>query len=163
MILHVYNNILVPYDGSQPSHLAVQHAFNFTKMDVLPVTTKKVHLLYVIQEIRVPPQLYSYPLHELDKLTAKYIKELYQDLETKAMNMLKAKSLEYKGAGEVAISTHVLLGDPADKIIEFADSENIDLIIIGNVGLRGITKIKTLGSVSRRVSEMASCPVLIVH
>ena len=59
--------------------------------------------------------------------------------------MLKAKSLEYKGAGEIAISTHVLLGDPADKIIEFAGSENIDLIIMGNVGLRGITKIKTLG------------------
>jgi len=159
----MYNNILVPYDGSQPSHLAVQHAFNFTKIDTLPVTTKKVHLLYVIQEIRVPPELYSYPLHKLDKLTAKYIKQLYQDLETKAMNMLKDKSLEYKGGREIAISTHVLLGDPADKIIEFADSEKIDLIIMGNVGLRGVTKIKTLGSVSRRVSEMARCPVLLVH
>jgi len=88
--------------------LMSQHAFNFTKMNTLPVTTKKIHLLYVIQEIRVPPELYSYPLHELDKLTAKYIKDLY--LETKAVNMLKAKSLEYKGAGEIAISTHVLLG-----------------------------------------------------
>ena len=116
----LYNNILVPYDGSQPSHVAMQHAFNFTKMDTLPVTTKKIHLPYVIQEIRVAPELYSYPLHELDKLTAKYIKDLYHDLETKAVNMLKAKSLEYKGAGEIAISTHVLLGDPADKIIEFA-------------------------------------------
>lgn len=163
MITNMYNNILVPYDGSQPSHLAVQHAFNLTKMDALPLTTKKVHLLYVIQEIRVPPQLYSYPLHELDKITAKYMKELYQDLETKAVNMLKAKSLEYKEAGEIAIETHILLGDPADKIIEFADSENIDLIVMGNVGLRGITKITTLGSVSRRVSEMASCPVLLVH
>jgi nucleotide-binding universal stress UspA family protein len=96
-------------------------------------------------------------------LTAKYIKDLYHDLETKAVNMLKAKSLENKGAGEIAISTHVLLGAPADKIIEFGDRENIDLIIIGNVGLKGTTKIKTLGSVSRRVSEVASCPVLLVH
>jgi Universal stress protein family len=85
-------------------------------------------LLYVIQEILAPPQLYSYPLHELDKLTENYIKGLYQDLETKAMDMQK-----------------------------------IDLIIMGSIGLRGINKIKTLGSVSRRVSEMASCPVLIVH
>ena len=30
------------------------------------------------------------------------------------------------------------LGDPADKIIEFANGENMDLIITGNVGLRGI-------------------------
>ena len=57
----------------------------------------------------------------------------------------------------------VLLGDPANKIIEFADSQKTDLIIMGSVGLRGINKIKTLGNVSRRVSEMASCPVLIVH
>jgi hypothetical protein len=27
MVMHVYDNILVPYDGSQSSHLAVQHAF----------------------------------------------------------------------------------------------------------------------------------------
>jgi nucleotide-binding universal stress UspA family protein len=57
------------------------------------------------------------------------------------MNMLKAKSLENKGGRKIAISTHVLLGDPADKITEFADSENIDLIIMGNVGLRGSTKL----------------------
>jgi nucleotide-binding universal stress UspA family protein len=161
--MHVYKNILVPYDGSQSSHLAVQHAINIAKMDTLRVTTKKIHLLYVIPEIHVPPRLYSYPLHDLDKLTAKYIKELYENLETKGMNMLKAKSLEYKETGEIVIVTHVLLGDPADKIIEFADGENIDLIVMGNVGLRGVARIKTLGSVSRRVSEMASCPVLLVH
>ena len=128
MMIHVYNNILVPYDGSQPSHLAMQHAFSLTKMNTLPMTTKKLYLLYVIQEILVPPQLYSYPLHELDKLTENYIRQLYQDLETKATDMQK-----------------------------------IDLIIMGSIGLRGINKIKTLGSVSRRVSEMASCHVLIVH
>lgn len=163
MVTHVYDNILVPYDGSQSSHLAVQHAFNLTKMNALHITTKKLCSLYVIQEILVPPQLYSYPFHELDKLTANYINELYQDLETKAMNMLKAKTLEYKEAGEIDVSTRVLIGDPANKIIEFADSQKVDLIIMGSVGLRGINKIRTLGSVSRRVSEMASCPVLIVH
>ena len=70
---------------------------------------------------------------------------------------------EYKEAGEIDVSTHVLIGDPANMIIEFADSQKVDLIIMGSVGLRGINKIKTLGSVSRRVTEMASCPVLIVH
>lgn len=159
----MYHSILVPYDGSQHSHLAVRHAFNIAKMDTLSITTKKIFLLYVIQEIQVPPRLHSYPLHELDKLTAEYIKKLYEDLETKAMDMLKAKSVEYKGAGKIAIETHVLLGDPADKIIEFADDQKIDLIIMGNVGLRGMAKIKTLGSVSRRVSEMARCPVLLVR
>ena len=78
------------------------------------------------------------------------------------MDMLKAKSREYlKESGDIAIKT--CPRDPADKIIEFANGENMDLIIMGNVGLRGISRIKALGSVSRRVSEMASCPVLLVH
>jgi hypothetical protein len=55
MMMRVYNNILVPYDGS---HLALQHAFSLTKMNALPMTIKKLALLYVIQEILVPPQLY---------------------------------------------------------------------------------------------------------
>jgi nucleotide-binding universal stress UspA family protein len=133
-------------------------------------TTREVNLLYVVQEIHVPPsfsygmKLYSYSLQELTKTTPEYLKEVYQDLKNKGMEMLKSKSSEYlKKSGDTAIKTHVLLGDPANKIIEFANSENIDLIIIGNVGLRGISRIKALGSVSRRVSEMASCPVLLVH
>ena len=36
-------------------------------------------------------------------------------------------------------------------------------MIIGNIGLGGLSKVKALGSVSRRLSEKASCPVLIVH
>jgi len=39
--------------------------------------------------------------------------------------------------------------------------EKIDLIIIGNVGRSGISKIRTLGSVSRSVSERAPCPAMI--
>jgi nucleotide-binding universal stress UspA family protein len=165
----VYKRLLVPYDGSRPANHAVKHAFNIAKMGVMQTTTKEVHLLYVVQEIHVPPsydygmRLYSYSLQELTKTTPEYVKEVYQDLKNKAMDMLKAKSRELKESGDIAIKTHVLLGDSADKIIEFANGENIDLIIMGNVGLRGISRIKALGSVSRRVSEMASCPVLLVH
>jgi len=166
----VYKRILVPYDGSRPANHAVKHAFNITNMCVMHATAKEIHLLYVVQEIHVPPsynygmRLYSYSLRELTKTTPEYVKEVYQDLKNKAMDMLKAKSRKYlKESGDIAIKTHVILGDPADKIIEFANGENMDLIIMGNVGLRGISRIKALGSVSRRVSEMASCPVLLVH
>ena len=53
--------------------------------------------------------------------------------------------------------------DISEKIVEFAEKENVDLIVIGNIGLSGLSKVKALGSVSRSVSESASCPVLIVH
>jgi nucleotide-binding universal stress UspA family protein len=54
-------------------------------------------------------------------------------------------------------------GYPPEKIIEFAKNEQVDLIVIGSVGLSELSKVKALGSVSRSVSERAICPVLIVH
>lgn len=159
----------MPYDGSRPANHAVKHAFKIAKMGVMQATTE-VHLLYVVQELHVPPsydygmKLYSYSLQELTKTTPEYVKEVYQDLKNKAMDMLKAKSRELlKESGDIAIKTHVLLGDSADKIVEFANGENVDLIIMGNVGLRGISRMKAVGSVSCRVSEMASSPVILVQ
>ena len=49
------------------------------------------------------------------------------------------------------------------KILDLANSKKITLIVIGSHGLQGISKLKTLGSVSRRISESAKCPVLIVR
>lgn len=54
-------------------------------------------------------------------------------------------------------------GYRAEKIIEFANNEKVDLIVIRSVGLSGLSKVKALGSVSSDVSERASCPVLIVN
>jgi nucleotide-binding universal stress UspA family protein len=55
------------------------------------------------------------------------------------------------------------MDNPPEKIIDFANSEKVDLIVIGGVGLSRLSKVKALGSVSRSVSKRASCPVLIVH
>ena len=54
-------------------------------------------------------------------------------------------------------------GNPAEEILKYSQSKKIDLIVMGNVGLTGISKIKMLGSVSRDVLENSKCPVLIVH
>lgn len=52
---------------------------------------------------------------------------------------------------------------PVDAILKFVRGRKVDLIVIGSQGLHGIGKIRALGSVSRKVSELATCPVLIVH
>jgi nucleotide-binding universal stress UspA family protein len=53
----------------------------------------------------------------------------------------------------------VLRGDVADNLVAYANDNNIDLIIMGTHGARGIEKI-LLGSVAERVLKRASCPVL---
>ena len=61
------------------------------------------------------------------------------------------------------LQSMVLYGNPAEEILKFSESEKIDLIVMGNVGLGGLSKIKTLGSKSRNVLETSKCYVLIVH
>jgi nucleotide-binding universal stress UspA family protein len=51
----------------------------------------------------------------------------------------------------------------SDTIIKFVNKEKANLIVVGNIGLSWISKLKTLGSVSRSIAEKSSCPVLIVH
>jgi nucleotide-binding universal stress UspA family protein len=56
----------------------------------------------------------------------------------------------------------VLIGDPSNEIIKFANTKKIDLIIIGTTGLGGIKKF-VFGSVARNVSEKVKCPVMLVR
>jgi nucleotide-binding universal stress UspA family protein len=53
-------------------------------------------------------------------------------------------------------------GDPADAIIDAAEEEGADLIVVGNRGMQGAKRF-LLGSVPNRVAHHAPCSVLIVH
>lgn len=55
----------------------------------------------------------------------------------------------------------ILIGDPVEKIVDFARESRADLLIISTHGARGLEKI-LLGSVAERVLKRAHCPVLFV-
>jgi nucleotide-binding universal stress UspA family protein len=59
------------------------------------------------------------------------------------------------------------MGAPAEGIIDVAESEHVDFIVMGSRELErkkeyAAGKLKLLGSVARRVSEIAECPVMII-
>ena len=54
------------------------------------------------------------------------------------------------------------IGDPADEIMKVSSQRHADLIVMGAKGLSAIDRI-LLGSVSTRVVQYASCPVLVVR
>lgn len=91
-----------------------------------------------------------------------YIEELTKEMEENASTMMDEVKKKYTDK-EIKIENVLLHGYPPEKIIEFANEQRVDLIVIGSVGLSGFSRVKALGSVSRNVSERASCPVLIVH
>jgi nucleotide-binding universal stress UspA family protein len=53
-------------------------------------------------------------------------------------------------------------GDPADAILDVAEEQDADLIIVGNKGMTGAKRF-LLGSVPNKVSHHAPCSVLIIR
>ena len=80
--------------------------------------------------------------------------------DAEKMLKLAVKRCEEKG---IFASYNITQGNIANEILSFAKRKKISLIVIGIHGLHGIGKLKTLGSVSRKVSEQAKCPVLLVR
>ena len=73
---------------------------------------------------------------------------------------LKQAEEQIKEAG-VEVQTFARQGDPADAILDVAEEQDADLIIVGNKGMTGAKRF-LLGSVPNRVSHHAPCSVLII-
>jgi nucleotide-binding universal stress UspA family protein len=87
-------------------------------------------------------------------------------MKIEATRMLERKIEEYQNDAlkrELSVETKVVIGNTPDMIIEFATNEKVELIVMGTSGLKGISRIKALGSIARSVSERAPCPVMLVH
>ncbi len=65
-------------------------------------------------------------------------------------------------AGVSGVETFARQGDAADAIIDIAEEQNCDLIVVGNKGMTGAKRF-LLGSVPNKVSHHAPCSVLIVR
>lgn len=75
----------------------------------------------------------------------------------------KAADEMKKGLSEgVKVNTVCLQGEPALQLLNYAEKNDYQLIVIGSRGLEGVKGL-LLGSVSHKVSQAAHCPVLIVH
>src|SRR5919108_4716838 len=62
----------------------------------------------------------------------------------------------------VSVRTFARQGEPADAILDVAEEENADLIVVGNKGMTGAKRF-LLGSVPNKVSHHAPCSVLIIR
>ena len=70
-----------------------------------------------------------------------------------------AREVEQAG---VKVKTYARQGEPADAILDVAEEQNADLIIVGNKGMTGAKRF-LLGSVPNKVSHHAPCSVLIIR
>jgi nucleotide-binding universal stress UspA family protein len=76
--------------------------------------------------------------------------------------LLESAQQEAHGAGIEHVETFARQGDAADAILDVAEEQHSDLIVVGNKGMTGATRF-LLGSVPNQVSHHAPCSVLIVR
>jgi nucleotide-binding universal stress UspA family protein len=184
-----YNKILVPYDSSKPSDNALQQAIQIVS-DLLgcgrQAATRnsmqesiQIILLHVVEEIHIRiPNVYIGLRIIAGKPLKEYFKEIYEDMRNEASKMLddiKKRiestiqiNIDKRGTklspSSLVVIPQIIIGNPAEVIIDLANNkQKVDLIIMGSTGLKGISKIRVLGSVSRHVCENAKSPVMLVH
>ena len=157
--------ILVTYDTSKPSENALTFALTFAK----EIREKpEIIVLYVLPEVPYPLHLSQRKILKSEKTNElitfeQYMKDLSKQMRLDSKKMLEKKVKEIESFDNVRFRTEVIYGDPAKEIINYSLSNQIDLIIIGNTGLKGFSKIKSLGSISRSVIENTKVPVLVIH
>jgi nucleotide-binding universal stress UspA family protein len=76
--------------------------------------------------------------------------------------MLDRAAEDAKTGGIKRVETFARQGDAADAILDVAEEQRADLIVVGNRGMTGAKRF-LLGSVPNRVSHHAPCSVLIVR
>lgn len=84
-------------------------------------------------------------------------KDLEQKAEERMTHLVKDHQQRENG-----VRGHVVIGDAADEIIDYAKLEKADMIIIGTHGVKGLEKI-LIGSTADRVVKKAPCPVLVFN
>jgi len=143
--------ILVATDASPASNKAIDMA-----ADMAAKYDASLTLLYVIREMQLPEELRN--MAEVEKLAGPRA-EVLQFVAGKILNDAQARA-KHHGASRVDSITRE--GDPATAIIEEAERLGVDLVVMGTRGL-GQVKGMLLGSVSRKVSNLADVHCLIVR
>jgi len=151
----VYNTILVPHAGTPAGDLALEHAIHIAKL-----SSSKIVLLHIVEEISYPPifALSSSERKSIIKSIDDANESIKKDME-KEMDKLKGKCDENNLESKVIVT----IGDAAEIILDMIKEKEIDLIVMAKRRkLKGIKGLLTMGSVSRKIIENTSCPVLMM-
>lgn len=156
----MFRKILVPYDGSKQSENALNKAIDLAKL----ISGSEVLLLTVMEEFKAPYLIFDtkvrdYKTGDVTTLSS-HMRNLHKDVRRK--KIIRLNELKHKYQNAVSIKIQVSVGHPELKIVQYANAQHVDLIIMGSKGLKGISRF-LMGSVSRSVLEKTKCTVMIAR
>ncbi len=116
----------------------------------------KLHVIFVVQNFE------DYSGFFVPQMNVPNIEhELFVGAEEQMTNFCREHEAVIKEAG-VEIETKVLVGDVAEKIVEYASEIKSDLIFMGTHGYKGLERIM-FGSVAAKIVKLATCPVTTIN
>ncbi|WP_025027496.1 universal stress protein [Caldalkalibacillus mannanilyticus] len=144
-----FKNVLLAFDGSKQAKKALMKTIQLMKQ-----TEGKVNVLYVYQNhIRVPAS-YAAHLNEADYASFNKMEvERGQHILDEAKDQLMMEDIDH--------ALILVEGSPAHRIHKEAQTQECDLIVMGSHGY-GPLKEFMLGSVSHKVTQISTIPILIV-
>ena len=139
-----FKKIFIATDGSEQNRRAIEYGIELAK-----IAGGKIFVGYVVDTAAFA----SIPMDAGWEM-------MYELLETEANDAVQKVEQLAKQAG-VEADTVVLEGHPSNEIIEFAQKNGIDVIVMGTLGKSGLDRF-LLGSVAEKVTRNSTVPVLVV-
>lgn len=139
----MYDRILLPTDGSEAMAPIIDHAA--TLADVHGAT---LHAVYVVNTSSINDLPMESTWEGLSHALEEEGRAGLQAVETRAKS--------------VPVETTLIEGSPAREIIDYAEGEDCDVIVMGTHGRSGVDRL-LLGSVAERVVRTSGVPVLTIR
>lgn len=145
----MFGRIVVGTDGSDTAKQAVSQAADLAKQ--VGASLDVVSAYEPVSSTRLREEMKEAPADVAHAISP-----------TEDVDATLAEAAESVKALGVEVTTHSRQGDPSDAILDVAEEQKADLIIVGNKGMTGAKRF-LLGSVPNKVSHHAPCSVLIVR
>ncbi|WP_449539231.1 universal stress protein [Ferdinandcohnia sp. Marseille-Q9671] len=138
----MYQKILLAADGSEHSKRAAENAC----MIAMSSPNARIEVVYVVDHNKAKSDV-------LESWNAANTSDKRKMRLREIEELAKNSSINYE--------VKFLHGEPGPTIVDYANKNHFDIVIIGSRGLNVLQEF-VLGSVSHKVAKRANCPVLIV-
>ncbi|MDY6911396.1 MAG: universal stress protein [Chloroflexota bacterium] len=142
----MYRKILVPLDGSELAECVLPHV----KAIGSGCDVGEAVLMEVIEPIPTRAEDGGDRINALQDASESVAREYLAEQQTKL------------ASGGLKVSSEVVWGKPADTIIDFAENNGVDLVMIATHGRSGVSRW-VFGSVAEKVLRSSHVPLLLVR
>jgi nucleotide-binding universal stress UspA family protein len=144
----MYDKILVPLDGSQVAECVIPYIEGIAR-----ASNGEVQLITIVEPVEIPTRgRIALSEDDMKKANEDYKQEAHKYLEQVAQKLARAG---------IRTRDVLLVGKPAESLIEYANNNQIDLVIMATHGRSGISKL-FWGSIAEKVMRSVNVPVLLI-